>query len=805
MAAQPGRPGHGAAAGLAQHEGTWVGWTGAPTERRAGRRAVRDSKACACTRCRSRRRGRAVLRGLLQRQPLAALPRRGRAAGLRAALVGGVPARSTSASPTPRAEVAATGRHRLGAGLPAPARAGDAPRAAARPADRVLPAHPVPAGRAVHAAAAAGRGAARGCSAPTWSASSGRSARRTSSRLARHAARPAPARRTASNVRTAGSVAAGAFPISIDVAEMERARRSEPEVQARASEIRRSSANPTTIILGVDRLDYTKGIEQRLKAFRELLAEGRLTVPDDGDGPGRHAQPGTGRALPGAAGEGRARGRPDQRRVRRVGVPAVHYLHQSYARSELAALYLRRRRHDGDAAARRHEPGGQGVRRRPRRPRRRAGAVASSPARPPSCARRSSCNPHDLDGVKDALMRAINVDPAEAAGGCERMRRQLRTHDVRAWADPFLTALGRTGRPDMTSSADRAAPSSATRPRAAAYARRARPPTPRGRRRASPACRSCSSPATTTARWRRSSRIPTTAAPLPEAVAALRALAALPQTTVARDLRPRAARPGRPVPAAQRGPPGRQPRLRVRRRVRRRAAPEPAALRAELHATLRRDRPGQPGVRLEVKPASVAVHTRARRPATSPSGCSTRSAAARRPGPDIHVTTRQGGRRAVGGRRPTRGTPLDALRHAAVGAARSSSSATTSPTRTPSPSCTAPTSASRSAPGETRAPFRVADPPRPRAAARRCCCRPGGSWLFGERAVPIERHSMLANGRTVALVTPGRPRHLAVPPAAGLARRSSPTCSAAPPAGHFTVAPGARRPAARPALPAAAR
>jgi pentatricopeptide repeat protein len=27
-------------------------------------------------------------------------------------------------------------------------------------------------------------------------------------------------------------------------------------------------------------------------------------------------------------------------------------------------------------------------------------------------------------------------------------------------------------------------------------------------------------------------------------------------------------------------------------------------------------------------------------------------------------------------------------------------------------------------------------------------------WLFGERAVPIERHSMLANGRTVALVTP---------------------------------------------------
>ena len=57
------------------------------------------------------------------------------------------------------AQVAAPRRHRLGAGLPAPAGAGDAPRAAARPAHRLLPAHPVPAHRAVHAAAPAGRGA----------------------------------------------------------------------------------------------------------------------------------------------------------------------------------------------------------------------------------------------------------------------------------------------------------------------------------------------------------------------------------------------------------------------------------------------------------------------------------------------------------------------------------------------------------------------------------------------------------------------------------------------------------------------
>ena len=48
----------------------------------------------------------------------------------------------------------------------------------------------------------------------------------------------------------------------------------DPAVQARAKQIRAELGDPKTIILGVDRLDYTKGIELRLKAFRELLADG---------------------------------------------------------------------------------------------------------------------------------------------------------------------------------------------------------------------------------------------------------------------------------------------------------------------------------------------------------------------------------------------------------------------------------------------------------------------------------------------------------------------------------------------------
>ncbi len=43
-------------------------------------------------------------------------------------------------------------------------------------------------------------------------------------------------------------------------------------------------------------------------------------------------------------------------------------------------------------------------------------------------------------------------------------------------------------------------------------------------------------------------------------------------------------------------------------------------------------------------------------------------------------------------------------------------------------------------------------------------------WLFGERAVPIERHTMLANGRTLALLTPDGTGDVAVPSAARLDR-----------------------------------
>ena len=232
---------------------------------------------------------------------------------------------------------------------------------------------------------------------------------------------------------------AAAFPISIDAREMAELAGS-PDVQARAKQVRAELGNPKTVILGVDRLDYTKGIELRLEAFRELLEEGTLSVPDvvlvQVATPSRerveHYE-----AL-------RMRVEREVGRINgdfgRVGVPAVHYLRQSYDRSELAALYcaadvmavtpLR----DGmnlvakEYVAARTDLGGA--------------LVLSEFAGAASELRYAFlCNPHDPDAVKDALMRAIDVDPADGRRRMRLMQRHLRSHDVSRWAQSFLAAL----------------------------------------------------------------------------------------------------------------------------------------------------------------------------------------------------------------------------------------------------------------------------------------------------------------------------------------------------------------------------
>jgi trehalose 6-phosphate synthase len=51
-------------------------------------------------------------------------------------------------------------------------------------------------------------------------------------------------------------------------------------------------------------------------------------------------------------------------------------------------------------------------------------------------------NPHDIEGLKDTIVRAATVSPAEARRRMRSMRRRVREHDVAFWAASFLRALG---------------------------------------------------------------------------------------------------------------------------------------------------------------------------------------------------------------------------------------------------------------------------------------------------------------------------------------------------------------------------
>jgi len=79
-------------------------------------------------------------------------------------------------------------------------------------------------------------------------------------------------RRPSSRVREVGAAEIGTFPISIDVAHWETLGEQAADGAAR----RRAELGVEFVFAGVDRLDYTKGIDQRLRAFRELLDQGLL-------------------------------------------------------------------------------------------------------------------------------------------------------------------------------------------------------------------------------------------------------------------------------------------------------------------------------------------------------------------------------------------------------------------------------------------------------------------------------------------------------------------------------------------------
>jgi trehalose-phosphatase len=277
---------------------------------------------------------------------------------------------------------------------------------------------------------------------------------------------------------------------------------------------------------------------------------------------------------------------------------------------------------------------------------------------------------------------------------------------------------------------------------------------------------------------------PTTAVPLPESVAALRALAALPQTTVAvvsgRALRDLAALSRLPSEVHLVGSHGSEFDIGFVERL----APELVDLRARLLARLQAIAADRPGVRLEVKPASVAVHLRAADPAVA---AHVRQAVLSGPAswPELHVTQ---GKEVIelSAIATHKGTAIDALRmQLSASAVLFLGDDVTD--ENAFAHLHGPDVGVKIGSADTRAPFRVGDP---LAAARvlGLLLETRRHWLYGERAVPIERHSMLANGRTIALLTPDAKVTWLCHPKPDSSAIFADLLGGAP-AGHFTVAP----------------
>ena len=234
-------------------------------------------------------------------------------------------------------------------------------------------------------------------------------------------------------------VRAAAFPISIDSARFDALART-PEIRERAAQIRRDLGSPDVLLLGVDRLDYSKGIRHRIKAFGELLADGRLEVP--------------GAALVQVASPSRENVSAYQQlrddveilvaRINgehgQIGSPAIHYLHHSAPPEEMAALYLAAdimlvtSLRDGmNLVAKEFIATCVDDR----------GALVLSEftGAADELSGALLVNPHDIDGLKDVIAQAVTMSQREMRTRMRRLRRRVLTDDVNRWSSSFLAAL----------------------------------------------------------------------------------------------------------------------------------------------------------------------------------------------------------------------------------------------------------------------------------------------------------------------------------------------------------------------------
>lgn len=231
----------------------------------------------------------------------------------------------------------------------------------------------------------------------------------------------------------------GSFPIGIDCERISRLARTEP-VRLQAHWLRKNLRG-RTMILGVDRLDYTKGLLQKVNAFAEALKHypdmrGQATlvqhvVPSRVDIPEYHKlRMELERTISSINGE-----------FTEAGWVPIHYMYHSLDPDTLVAYYqaaeiaLITPLKDGmnlvakEYCAAHVDEDGIVI----------LSEFAGSAAQMQSGA--MMVNPYDAQCVAEALHNAFLMPAWERQDRMRRLRRNVRSHNVFHWADTFLTTL----------------------------------------------------------------------------------------------------------------------------------------------------------------------------------------------------------------------------------------------------------------------------------------------------------------------------------------------------------------------------
>ena len=234
------------------------------------------------------------------------------------------------------------------------------------------------------------------------------------------------------------SVRLGVFPMSVDAGAFEELAR-DPEVMAEAAAIR-ADAGGRRILLGVDRLDYTKGIPRRFLAFERLLTR-EPALRDEI----RYIQI----AVP-------SRERVESYQLFRKEVEEavgringasatlrstpVHYMHQSVTRRQLVALYsaadvmLVTPLRDGmnlvakEFVASRADADGVLV-------------LSEFAGAADELRDAVVVNPYDVEALRLAILQALTMEEAERRERMRKLRKVVLEHDVHKWANEFVEHL----------------------------------------------------------------------------------------------------------------------------------------------------------------------------------------------------------------------------------------------------------------------------------------------------------------------------------------------------------------------------